>query len=200
MASQNKISIILVAAGLSSRMGAKNKLLLPIQGKALFLHITDEALGTKASEVILVTGYESEKILTVLGKRKVVIAYNNNYEKGLTSSIQCGIKAAQKDTEGYLICLSDMPYIKTHHINQIFEEFKASNHPQILQPKINQKPSHPILFSSHFRTALLNHSEPNGCKGIIKANQSKLKFITFTEDFSQDIDTPQDYSNLHERD
>ncbi|MGK0391072.1 MAG: molybdenum cofactor cytidylyltransferase [Maribacter sp.] len=190
-------SAIIVAAGLSRRMGEENKLLLPFQGKALFLHLTDEVLRSEVEEIIVVIGYESEKIIKALGERNVKIIYNTNYKEGLTSSIQAGVLASNKNTKGYLICLSDMPFVKTKHINLILN--KIENNYSIIIPKINNKKSHPIFLSQAYRSEILNHKNPNGCKLIIENNKEQIKFISFEEDFSQDIDTPEAYRILHER-
>jgi molybdenum cofactor cytidylyltransferase len=190
-------SAIIVAAGLSRRMGKENKLLLPFQGKALFLHMIDEVLRSEVEEIIVVVGYESERIIKALGERNVKIIYNPQYEQGLTSSIQAGVLASNKNTKGYLICLSDMPFVKTKQINLIFNEI--GNGYSIIIPKINNKRSHPIFLSQTYRSEILNHKNPNGCKLIIENNKGQIKFISFEEDFSQDIDTPETYRILHER-
>lgn len=192
-------SAIIVAAGLSRRMGAENKLLLPFQGKALFLHIVDEILRSEIDEMIVVVGYESEKIIKALSERKVKVVHNVHYEQGLTSSIQTGIINCNEKTEGYLICLSDMPFVKTKHINSIISEFKGENKNSIIIPKINNKRSHPIFLSNVYKNEILNHENPNGCKLIIEKNKNYIHFVYFEEDFSQDIDTPETYRELHER-
>ena len=192
-------SAIIVAAGLSRRMGEENKLLLSFRGKALFLHIVDEVLKSEIDEIIVVVGYESEEIIKALGERKVKVVDNVNYEQGLTSSIQAGVLNCNEKTEGYLICLSDMPFVKTKHINLIMNEFEKGNKNSIIIPKINNKRSHPIFLSNVYQNEILNHKNPNGCKLIIEKNKTKIRFIYSSEDFSQDIDTPEIYKKLHER-
>ena len=190
-------SAIILAAGLSKRMGEENKLLLPFRGKALFLHMIDEVLGSEVEEIVVVVGYESEKIIKALGERNVKIIYNANYGKGLTSSIQAGVLACNKNTKGYLICLSDMPFVKIKHINLILNEIE--NKYLIIIPTIKNKRSHPIYLSQVYQAEILKHENPNGCKLIIKNNKEQIKFISFEEDFSQDIDTPEAYKILNER-
>ena len=197
---QKMISAIIVAAGLSTRMGEQNKLLLPYKGKPLFLHITDALLDSQVDEIIVVTGFEAERICQALGNRNVNLSHNPNYKTGLTSSIQTGIKASHQDATAYLICLSDMPFIQSKHIDKIVAALDKNKPQQILMPRINQQKSHPILFASFYKEKLLNHKIPTGCKAIIQENKKHLNFVDFTEDFSQDIDTPKSYQQLNERD
>lgn len=202
------ISAIVVAAGSSTRMGAKNKLLLPYKGKALFLHIIDALLPSKISEIVVVTGHESEKIEKQLKDRNVKTTYNPNFKNGLTSSIQTGISTCEQNTDAYLICLSDMPFIKTTHIDKLLTAFdklnKTKGDRQIVIPKIyinrnnksDSKWSHPILFSSFYKDDLLNNTVSDGCKTVIQKNKKNISFVNFTEDFSRDIDTPEAYQNI----
>lgn len=192
------ITAIITAAGMSKRMGEENKLLLPINGKAMFLHTVDAVLNSEIDDIILVTGYEPKKIKTALGNRKVKLIYNENYESGLTSSIQAGVFASSEKTKGYLICLSDMPLLKKEHINTILIESKSTPDKSIFIPKINNKRSHPILLSSEYKTEILEHQSPNGCKEIIKKNEDEIHFVYFSEDFSKDIDTPEAYKEFNE--
>ena len=45
--------------------------------------------------------------------------FNKNYKKGMSSSIKTGIKRLSKKNKGFIIVQSDMPFIKTKHINKI---------------------------------------------------------------------------------
>lgn len=187
-------SAIVVAAGLSKRMGNVNKLLLPFQGKALFLHIIDELLELRLNEIIIVVGHEYDSVIAALNNREVKIIYNEEYEKGLTSSIQAGVLFSNSEVDNYLICLSDMPFVKKKHIMELLNHHHFKN--QITIPKIKEKRSHPILFSATFKDEILNHKDMDGCKRIIQKNMDKVKFISFEEDFSWDIDDPETYHEL----
>lgn len=192
------ITAIIVAAGMSRRMGGENKLLLPINGKEMFLHVVDAVLESDVDEIILVTGYESSKIKEVIEDRKLKLVNNKDYESGLTSSIQAGVTTSNGNTKGYLICLSDMPLLKKEHINTILKEYKSISEKSIFVPKINNKRSHPILLSSRYKTEILAHQSPNGCKGIINKNEHQIHFVYFRDDFSKDIDTPEAYKAFNE--
>lgn len=185
------ITAVVVAAGMSRRMGHDNKLLLSFGGKPLFLHIVDELIASTVSEIILVRGFEEENILAHISNRKIKSYFNEDYVSGLTSSIQTGIKHSSTNADAFLICLSDMPFVKKEHIQKIMETGENEN--RIVIPKSNGKRTHPILFSADFKNEILQHQEPNGCKRIIHQHKSKVKFIEFEEDFNIDIDTPDDY-------
>ena len=53
---------IVLAAGRSTRMGGPNKLLAELDGKKLARIVAEQALASKASEVIVVTGHQADLV------------------------------------------------------------------------------------------------------------------------------------------
>ena len=99
------LSAIILAGGLSSRMGT-NKLLLPYENHTIIEHIVENVCNAGVEEVIVVTGHEAIKVKTALRKFPVKFVHNANYATGITTSIQQGVKSATGN--GYMICLGDM--------------------------------------------------------------------------------------------
>ncbi|MBT4095373.1 MAG: NTP transferase domain-containing protein, partial [Nitrospinaceae bacterium] len=70
-----RISAILLAAGLSSRLG-RNKLLASLGGKAAVRRVAEAALASKAAEVVVVTGHEREGVEAALAGLSVTLVHN----------------------------------------------------------------------------------------------------------------------------
>ncbi|MEM8909612.1 MAG: nucleotidyltransferase family protein [Bacteroidota bacterium] len=194
------IAAILLAAGQSRRMGAQNKLLLPFGKKKIIEHLVDTLLEVPNLELTVVLGHESERLRTVLAPRSVRTAFNAQHLQGMTSSIQTGVRASAISVDGYLICLSDLPLIRVDEYHRIVEGFQIQlqHNPQcILVPTYQGQKGHPILFSAYYRSHILNHPEPEGCKGIIQAHQKQVYFQSMAmPHILRDMDTPEDYQNL----
>jgi molybdenum cofactor cytidylyltransferase len=188
-------TLILLAAGTSSRMGAVNKLLLPLGDSTVLQQTLASALASEVDEVWVVTGHESRQVEAVLQSMGGHIVYNPLYEKGMTSSIQAGVRVSGTNTGAYLICPGDMPYLKPEHINLLIRHFNSKNgQPCILAPVHNGKRGHPVLFSKHFRDEILAHDDPDGCKGIIQRHAGQLMLVEVeNEGILNDIDTPEAY-------
>ncbi len=60
------LSLIILAAGKSTRMAGMNKLLTKIDGKPMIRGVVETALSSKADQVIVVLGWEAEKIREAL--------------------------------------------------------------------------------------------------------------------------------------
>jgi molybdenum cofactor cytidylyltransferase len=209
------ISAILLAAGESKRMGNQNKLLLPFRGRTMVENIVDTLGASQVDQVIVVLGHEADQVKYVLGDRPVQLVYNQHYPQGMTSSIQCGVKAADPNTQGLMICLSDLPRIQVEDVNYLLEHFQQSvwakdpppNSPlqklqkggdrSIIIPTFQGQRGHPVIFSSEYQSEILAHSDPNGCQGIIKRYSQQVLEVQMDSDRClKDIDTWWDYNNF----
>ncbi len=195
------VSAILLAAGASKRMGSVNKLLMDIKGE-LMLYKTLQRLSQAAIKDIIVVlspitskQVEDDKLL----KCKRVI--NPIASVGMTSSIQVGIQAASPSACGFLICMSDQPFITTteyDHIVQAFYTYHLEDEASIIVPSYQEKKGNPVLFSSVYKQSILAHPpSSNGCKAIVQANSEHIHLVKMTTNhILLDIDTMDDYHSL----
>jgi len=189
------ISAIVLAAGSSTRMGTKNKLTLPYSNNTILETVIGYLQKSNIGEIIVVLGHEERKIQELLKKNDLIFCQNPNHLSGMTSSIQAGIRACSKASDGYLICLSDMPFLTTSDYQNILE--KAIGDKKILLTYHENQNGNPVYFSKHFRAEILNHQKMEGCKEIVQKNKKFVVKIEFTNDhILKDIDTLKDYSNL----
>ena len=109
------ISSILLAAGLSKRMGGENKLTKKIQGIPLIKHSVKNILASSINELIIVLGYQKEIIEKLIDKHeKVKFIFNKDFESGMASSIKVGINHLSDNSEAFFICLADMPMVSSN--------------------------------------------------------------------------------------
>lgn len=196
MVDNKKITAIILAAGTSTRMGAKNKLLLPIDSQPLIQKTISTVQASRVFDIVVVLGHDAE-IIDPLIPKTIKRTINQDYHSGMTSSIQAGLKKSTLESDGYLIILSDQPGLDSTLLNEIIDFFYAhksdEQHP-IIVPFFKDKTGHPILFDRYYYEAILQHKEPHGCKAIIKANlDQRIKYPV--KDYSKiiDVDTPEAY-------
>jgi len=102
-----KIAAIVLAAGRSSRMAPRNKLLEPIDGEPIVRRVVGLALRSGADSVIVVTGFDARRIVAVLGDLAVTIVDNPHFEAGLSTSLKTSLSTPSSDVDGALILLGD---------------------------------------------------------------------------------------------
>src|SRR5205823_7521291 len=116
------VSAIVMAAGLSSRMGEQNKLLLPFKNKSIIETTIANIIGAGMEEIIIVLGHEADKIKNAIIDLPVKTIYNPDYKNGLTGTIQQGIRQAKGN--GFMLCLSDMVLINSGEYKKIKDAFE----------------------------------------------------------------------------
>ncbi len=195
------VSAIVLAAGLSERMGMVNKLLLPYKGKTVITRVVENILKAGLEEVIVVTGHEEEKLRTALQDMAVLFVQNPHYLTGMTSSIQEGIRLAKGN--GYMICLSDMVLISTDEYAKLknsFEKQLSIDDKCICLPVYKEVKGNPVIFSSWYKAAILGHEAKEGCKEIVNSNKrNNFLVVMSTPHVLKDIDYPEDYALMENK-
>ncbi len=144
-----RIAAIVLAAGLSSRMGS-NKLLATVGGKPLLRHAVEAAAASHADPVIVVTGNAAEKIQAALGGLPVSFAKNADFAKGLSTSLKCGLSALPRDSDGALILLGDMPGVTAALIDKLIAAFDPGEGRAICVATRHGKRGNPVLWARRF--------------------------------------------------
>lgn len=192
------LSAIVLAAGLSKRMGSANKLLLTYKTKTVVKTVVENIIAAGIEEVIVVTGYEHELIQNALLNLPVKIIYNPAYERGMTTSIQTGLTHAYGN--GYMICLSDMLLLTSEHyaaLKASFEQQVQVDKKCICIPVFNGQKGNPVIFSSFYRELILQSGYMEGCKNIIADYKENVHLVQMnTSNILIDIDYPEDYNKL----
>lgn len=189
---------IVLAAGLSKRMGTANKLLLPYKGKTIIERTILNLLDAGIEEVIVVTGFEADKITMAVQYLPVRIIYNTAYEKGMTTSIQKGVTVAHgKD---FMICLGDMYAITPEEYNVIRMSFEAQvklDEKCITIPKYNNEKGNPVIFAADYKDDILRHTDMEGCKAIVQSNVEHVHWVEMqSRHILEDLDYPEEYKKI----
>jgi molybdenum cofactor cytidylyltransferase len=194
------LTAIVLAAGMSRRMEGENKLLLSFGDKTMLETTLDQILASGVGEAVVVTGHEAGRVQEVLKNQPVKIAFNPDFSTGMTTSIQAGIRAASSETQGFMICLSDMPLIDSAIYRQLaevfFEKIKTEQR-VIVQPVFENTPGNPVIFSAVFRNEILALEHPEGCKPVVQANREFVVRVPVSSDsILRDADTLADFQDV----
>jgi len=117
------VAAIVLAAGQSSRMGAKNKLFLKVGQQSMIEQVVQVLAQSAVDRVFVVTGHEKERIRQALKEESVTFVHNHDYAKGLSTSLRTALAQLPRQINAALICLGDMPLIESTDINALIEAF-----------------------------------------------------------------------------
>jgi molybdenum cofactor cytidylyltransferase len=185
------IAAIVLAAGLSSRMG-RNKLLVDLNGKPLVRRPAEAALASEASQVFVVTGNEAENIEASLSDLPVTFVHNPHYRVGLSTSLKAGVKVLPESVDGVLILLGDMPAISSALIDKLIAAFDLDEDRAICVPTYNGRQGNPVLWARRFFPDILALEGDVGARHLIAENGAVICQVEATDEAPLvDIDTQQ---------
>jgi len=168
----SKISALVLAAGQSTRMGSTNKLLVKLNQKTLLQHVLSNLQQSSIDEIIVVTGFESNKVESSIASFDVKCVENTQFAQGLSSSIKVGMENLSKTTEGVLVCHGDMPLVDVQSINAIINAF-IKNQKIIIPTYLNQK-GNPLLWPKSNFESLKQLNGDSGARQILKQHKNNV--------------------------
>lgn len=204
-----KLSGLLIASGLSSRISGF-KPLLRYEEKSFLITIVEKMLSV-LSKIVIVVGHNHIQLLKELNTQfsnkiektsddswrvdnRIKIIYNNNYQKGMFTSLQLGTKQLT-DSDWILYHFIDQPNLQKEFYNEILKQpTKSSNW---IQPLFNGVKGHPILFDKKASSKIIDADYSSNLREVLK-DESLIKGFwncNFPE-ILEDIDTDEDYKKL----
>ncbi len=184
---KNKISCVLMAAGVSKRFG-ENKLKEDINGQTLIEHSLSIIPKEKFNKVIVVSGQED--ILQNAEKMGFQSVLNNEPEKGLSHTIELGLSKCDDDN-AVMFLVSDQPYLKKETVVRLVDEYMKKPE-YIFALKSDTRRGNPCIFPKKFYNALYALSGDVGGSEVIRRSENELVLIKTDEIELIDIDTKND--------
>lgn len=190
-------SLIVLAAGKSVRMRGRNKLLVDIDQKPMIRRVVETVLQSKVDEVIVVLGWESDKIQQVLSDLPCRFILNKNYEKGQSSSLKIGLREVGEATQAVLVLPGDVAKIDARSINLVLDAYNRFHNPIIIA-SYEGRQGHPILLAKQLFDEIEKINEETfGLKSVVRKHENEVRLVeTGSESVLQDFDTPDDLKRL----
>lgn len=190
----NEIWAVVLAAGLSTRMGTQ-KLLLPFDGRPIIEKVIENARLSGIKNMVVVLGSDAGAVSSVLKHEPVQLVMNKNFGEGMHSSVITGVKAVPEDAKAVLVFLGDQPFIPPKATKAVIEAWKASGK-GIVIPLFQGRRGHPPLYDLKYRHELENLDPEKGLRAIAgKFPEDVFEVETFCAEIVRDIDTKADYEN-----
>jgi len=184
---------ILLAAGLSRRMGARNKLLLPVRGRPMIRHMVDTYFAATGHAVCVVTGHAADEIAHALKDAPATVHLNADYAQGQPTSVACGLRCAPI-CDRLLIGLGDQPLLSSADLSVLLNAHDNGDPNKISIPLHRDQRGNPIVVPASLRSRLLEDPHAPGCKKFTRAHPEHVQFHGLSQHgFYTDIDTPDAY-------
>ncbi len=188
------ITAIVLAAGLSRRMG-QPKMLLPWGETTVLKHVIGTLFAAGLEEILVISGGEHAKVeAEISGMARVRAAFNPEHEHGeMLSSIQHGLREMKAEAEAALICLGDQPQIEERSVRLVCEELSKSR-ASLIVPSYRMRRGHPWIMARKWWNEFLELRAPQTPRDFLNAHSGEIHYVNMdTPGIIEDLDTPEDY-------
>jgi molybdenum cofactor cytidylyltransferase len=190
-----RIASIVLAAGSSSRMGCRNKLLEPVCGEPMVRRVAAIALRSGAEPVVVVTGHEATEVGATLQGLGVTPILNPDYAYGLSTSLRAGLSALPPGIGGALILLGDMPEVEDSVVSALMAAFTGAS--MICVPVRHGRKGNPVLWGSRYFPEMMELTGDLGAKTLMARHEVDLIEIEVaTDSIFHDVDAPEDLARF----
>lgn len=192
------VSAVVLAAGLSSRMGGAHKLLLDAGGEPIIRRTVRAVLGIQPAEIVVVTGYREADITAALCNLAVRFCHNPDFAAGQPGSVAAGLRALTAPCQAVMIILGDQPLLTPEALNRLVMAYQAV--PQgrsMLVPLCRGTRGNPVVIAAHLIPTILSGSLRLGNGKLIETYPDQIATVEMMDEaFIRDCDTPEDYAAL----
>ncbi|WP_083100196.1 nucleotidyltransferase family protein [Pseudophaeobacter leonis] len=186
------IAILLLAAGASSRMGGRDKLMEDVDGAPLLSRICHRAALTGLPCYVTVPGLSHPRVAAT-GTASVIDVPDAS--EGMAASIRTGVAALPHETDAVMILPCDMPDLETQDLLHLAAHFpssnsKSRNSPVLRATASDGTPGHPVIFPRHCFAALRQITGDQGARAVLSENEVELVALPAQRALT-DLDTPE---------
>ncbi|HZS01287.1 MAG TPA: nucleotidyltransferase family protein [Chloroflexota bacterium] len=191
----SRVAGLLLAAGMSTRLG-RPKQLLPFRGRTLLRHAAETGLAAGLEPLIVVIGAEADAMHRELTGLPVVVVENPRYAEGQSTSLRAGLAALPADAAAVVALLVDMPGVDAPLIQALVAAWQASGAP-IVRPVHAGRPGNPVLFAARLLPELAQAEGDEGGRAVLRAHAAEVQLLPVeSPGVLQDVDTWEAYGAL----
>jgi molybdenum cofactor cytidylyltransferase len=190
------ISGILLAAGMSTRMG-ETKALLDWGGEPLVCYQVRQLQEAGCDEVIVVLGHRADDVSRQMKTLKCRTMLNARYQHGRAGSLRIGAKAANRDADAIVIADIDSPR-SAAFLRKLIEGHKPES--AFTRPVHNGARGHPIVVAGRLREELMAVTdETEGLHAVLRSHAAESGDVDAGEMLDLGFNTPEEYRAARQR-
>ncbi len=184
-----RLSAVILAAGKSERMG-RNKLLIEFGGRPLLTWVLEAVEASRVEEALVVLGHEPQELRPILRDYDVEEVYNPDYELGMTTSFQAGLRRASGDA-AFLI-LGDQLGLKPELLDEMARVMEGDPEALLVSPMYQGRRGHPVLFHETLFPEILALPPGTPIKVVVDRYEDHHRYVEGDLWCVFDLDTPED--------
>lgn len=183
-------TILILAAGCSSRMGGMRDKLLEIVGNDPLLKVMRERAQAVAGRVMVCLPGADHPRVACLGEALPV--WVADAAEGMAASIRAGVRALPGDVGDVMVLPADMPELTAQDLAAVW----AAHLPGAITrgAGADGTPGHPVIFPLDLLRELLELRGDEGARSVIVRHRQRVQLVPLPARHAlTDLDTPQDW-------
>lgn len=185
------ISGLILAAGMSTRMGTP-KALLDWGGEPLLAYQVNQLKEAGCDEVIVVLGHQADLIHRRVRALPCRVMLNPRYHSGRSGSLRIGVKAVNRDADTIVVVNVDQP-CPASVIRSLLEAHRPEA--AATRPVHDGRHGHPVVVSGRLRAEMLAVTDAQeGLRDVLNAHAGEIQDVPFDDRCLLDVNTPEDYA------
>lgn len=191
------IVAVVLAAGQGARFAEADpagapKMLAPVDGVPMIRRTVESVVaGGVDHTVVVVSSEHATMIARALSGLAVTCVVNPDPDRGMFSSVQCGLVAAAHAR----ICLllpGDMPFIQPATVARVLSTAAVTG--ATVVPSLDGHPGHPVVCSPDLRARLMA-SPPDGRLDHLMREEAVVEIDVSDAGVRRDVDRPADLTD-----
>lgn len=190
---RKQVGCVVMASGASSRFGT-NKLLAPLQGKALLMHTMEKLEALPLARVVVVSPHQ------LVGEMAETMGFSVLAPEGpdQNDTVRAGIRA-MSGMDGCMFCVGDQPLCTAQSMLGLLQAFEGE--PQgIYRLYSGEQPGNPVVFPAALFPELENLPQGKGGSWLLRRYPDLLRRVEAGDAAElADVDTPEKLAELEKR-
>lgn len=196
MSSHPRLSVIILAAGASRRLG-QPKQLVQYKGESLIRRAIQSAESLSPHEILVITGAETEAVQVEVKKTTAQSVHNPDWNNGMGTSIAKGAQSIDNKSQGLMIILCDQWRILPEDL-QLLVKTWHNDPSQIICSATEDRCGPPVIFPANCVKELSVLTGNHGAHSVLDIHQDLVSRVTL-QNAAFDLDTPSQLPELSKR-
>jgi len=194
-----RVTVVVLAAGESVRMG-QGKQLLPWGDTTILGQVLTNLRASAVNEIVVVTGYEQQRVARVAAESGAKAIYNPDYKAGeMLSSLQVAVRQLSPNRGAVLVMLADQPLVGPESINRLLEEYWQGGG-ELIAPTYQGHRGNPVLIGRRYFSELLALPRGEAPRTLLQAHAGAVIMVPVdSPGILHDMDTPGQYERWRPR-
>nr|WP_290749072.1 nucleotidyltransferase family protein [Amaricoccus sp.] len=193
----------MLAAGASTRMRGRDKLLEPLaDGRPVLRAAAEAALASQADAAVVVLPPAADARRAALSGLGIAAVEAADAAEGMAASLRAGLRAVVEGADAVVVLLADMPEVGPGEIDRLIAAFDPAEGREICRAvAADGRPGHPVLFGRRFFETLSGLTGDRGARDVLRdAAEFVVDVPTGGRAATTDLDTPEDWEAWRARD